>query len=207
MSDQAQAYLAKKAVQRNKRAKKRLLLADFDEMNVISEMDSMYDGLDTDNRTKFKELWMARYLEMMLFLKRKPVPRDDIIDEMAGMYLAGLLSEPNEVTHYTYDTEVYRKRDRAKEAINSVNGKVLKQIEMDKHLRHWSAMTGWYLDFTSQDAEVQALKDSGIKRVQRHEMDDEKTCATCRRSDGKIYDVDKIPPLDHLRCRRWFTEA
>lgn len=169
----------------------------------------MYDGMAADNRTKFKELFKARYIEMLLYLlaEESLMPTEDTIDDLAEMHIAELLSEPNEVTHYTYDTEVYRKRDRAKEAINSVNGKVLKQIEMDKHLRYWSAMTGWYLDFVSQDAEIQAFKDAGIERVQRHEMDDDKVCAACRKADGDIYDIDKIPPLPHPRCRRWFTAA
>lgn len=186
-----------------------MLVAKFDELNVISEVDSLYKGLYSDNWKKFKELFAARYIEMLLYLmvKASKFPTDDEIDELAEIHMAKLLSEPNEVTHYTYDTEVYRKRDRAKEAINSVNGKVLKQIEMDKHIRYWSAMTGWYLDFTSQDAEIQAFKDAGIERVQRHEMKDDKVCAVCKKADGAIYDIDHIPPLDHLRCRRWFTEA
>lgn len=172
----------------------------------------MYDGMDTDNRRKFRELYCARYIEVFAYLVaetklKKSVPDEDTVDELAEMYITGLLSEPNETTHYTYDTEVYRKRDRAVEAINSVNGKVLKQIEMDKYLRQWSAMTGWYLDFTSQGAEVQAFKDVGIKRVQRHEILDNKTCKTCADADGEIYDIDKVPPLPHLRCRRWFTAA
>ena len=169
----------------------------------------MYDGMDTDNRTKFKELWAARYIEMLLYLLAKEtlLPSEDAIDEMAEMHITKLLSEPNEVTHYTYDTEVYRKRDRAKEAINAVAGKVLKQIEMDKHLRYWNRQTVWYTDLASQDAEVQAFKDAGIDRVQRHEMDDDKVCETCKKADGEVYDVDKIPPLPHPGCRRWFTAA
>lgn len=202
-----QAHLARKAVQRNKRAKKRLLLADFDELNVISEMDSMYDGLDTDNRTKFKELWAARYLEMMLFLKRKPIPPDDTIDELAEMYLAGLLSEPNEVTHYTYDTEVYRKRDRAKEAINAVNGKVLKQIEMDKHLRYWNRQTVFYTDIVSDDANIAALKDAGVKRVEWVTQKDEKVCEICRGRNGKVYPIDKLPVKPHPSCRCYFRRV
>lgn len=200
------AYLAKKTVQRTNKAKKRLIANGFDELNAIDTIDSLYADLDTDNRVKFKELFIARYIEVMRDMKRK-IPHDDLIDDLAEMYLAGLLSEPNETTHYTYDTEVYRKRDRAKEAINSVNGRVLKQIELDKNIRQWSAMTGWYLDFTSQGAEIQALRDSGVKKVRRHEMDDGRTCSECRKADGEVYDIDKIPELPHLRCRRWFTPA
>lgn len=169
----------------------------FDELNVLKLVDALYETLDQNNRKYFKTLFCGRYRE---------VYRDeDFLDELADMYLAGLLSEPNENTHYAYDTEALRKRDRAKEAINAVPTKAQKQLEIDKAIRYWSQMTAWYTDFTSQGAEEEALKDSGAKRVQRHEMDDEKTCSECRKLDGAIYDINHIPPLPHLRCRRWFT--
>ena len=36
------------------------------------------------------------------------------------------------------------------------------------------------------------------------EQDDERTCALCRNLHGKVYEIGKIPPLEHLRCRRTF---
>ena len=172
-------------------------------------MDSMYDGMDTDNRTKFKELWAARYIEMLLYLLAKEtlMPSEDTIDEMAEMHITKLLSEPNEVTHYTYDTEVYRKRDRAKEAINSVNGKVLKQIEMDKHLRYWNRQTVWYTDLASDDATVTALKDAGVKHVEWVAQKDEKVCGVCRGRNGEIYPIDKLPVKPHPNCRCYFRRV
>lgn len=168
-------------------------------MNVMQDIDNLYEELDKNNRKKFKELWRARCREVLRWLD------EDEIDELLEMHLAGLLDEPNSVTHYAYTTEVLRKRDRAKEAALSVPTKAQKQIEIDKHLRYWLQMTGWYLDFVSQDAEIAAFEAAGIKKVQRHERDDEKTCAVCREADGQVYEVTKIPPLPHLRCRRWFT--
>ena len=176
---------------------------------MIREVDTLYADMDADNRKAFKKLFVDRFFEMLLYLMadEEVVPTDDEIDELAEMHLANLLTEPNKVTHYAYDTEVYRKRDRAKEAINAVPGRVEKQIQIDKNLRYWSSMTGFYVDFVSQDAEVEALKKAGAKRVQRHEMKDDKVCSVCKKEDGAIYDIDKIPPLPHPRCRRWFTEA
>lgn len=196
--------MAKKAVQRARKTKRRLLISGFDELSVIAEMDTLYAGLDKDNRTTFKKLFHARYIEMMLFLKGK---RDDIIDEMVEMYLAGLLSEPNEVTHYTYDTEVYRKRDRAKEAVNAIIGKVKKQIEIDKQLKLWNRQTVWYTDLVSDEAMIAALKDSGVKRVQWVTQKDGKVCEECRERDGKIYPIDKIPVKPHPNCRCWLRKA
>lgn len=172
----------------------------------MNEVDVLYVQLDQNNRKQFKELFIDRYVEMYLWLTKKE-PDEDTLDELAELYITGLLSEPNENTHYSYETEVLRKRDRAKEAINSVPTKAQKQLELDKALRIWSQMTGWYADFASQGAETQALVDAGIERVERHELDDKRTCSVCREADGEIYPIDEIPPLPHLRCRRWFTPA
>ena len=51
---------------------------------------------------------------------------------------------------------------------------------------------------------LQALKDAGVKKVIRIEQDDERTCALCRKLNGKVYEIGKITPLEHLRCRRSF---
>jgi hypothetical protein len=80
-------------------------------------------------------------------------------------------------------------------------------VELDKAIRLWAQQTSFYADFTSQDAELQALKDNGVKRVVRHEHHDKRVCAVCRKADGEIYEIDKIPQLPHLHCRRWFTQA
>lgn len=177
-------------------------------MLILQQIDTLYAELDRENRKKYKELWIARYVEMLLYLAvLAAMPTDDMIDDLVEMHLANLLEEPNAVTNYAYDAEVYRKRDRAKEAVSSVAGNVLKQVQMDKHLKYWSAMTGYYADLVSQDAEIQALRDSSVERVIRHEVEDAKTCRICEDADGEIYDIDKIPPLPHLHCRRWFTPA
>lgn len=130
---------------------------------------------------------------------------EDEVEELLEMHLAGLLDDVNPITHYSYASEVLRKRDRAKEAILSVPTKAQKQLEMEKHLRYFLQMAGWYLDFISQDAEIAAFTEADVEQVTRHEKMDEKTCSLCRKADGEVYDLDKIPELDHLRCRRWFT--
>lgn len=209
LADVAQSQINTYALGRLRKAKSRLTTLGFDELNVLNETDSLYADLDKKVRKKYKELYYERYLEVLLWLMattaKKSVPPDDEIDELVEMRLAGLLDDPNESTHYAYSAEVLRKRDRAKEAIVSVRSKAAKQSEMDKHLRYFLQMSAWYTDFASQDAEIQAFKSAGVKRVMRHEMDDDKTCPVCRKANGEIYSINKIPPLPHLRCRRWFT--
>lgn len=164
---------------------------------MAKSIDVLYKALDEDNRREFLKLFLAKYKQIC----------GDVVYEMAEAYLLKLLDEPNETTGYSYSAEVLRKRDRAKEAVIAMPTKVQKQLQIDKAMRIFEQMTAWYADFVSQGAEIEALKSMGVKKVQRHEMNDEKVCAVCRKADGEIYDIDKIPPLPHLRCRRWFTKV
>ena len=96
------------------------MVLNFDELNVLKQVDNMYSDIDKQVRKKLKELWIDRFLEMMAYLLAesfiKAIPDDDEIDELAELHMYDLLDKPNEVTHYTYAHEVLRKRDKAKEA-------------------------------------------------------------------------------------------
>lgn len=207
LADKAAAQLNKAALRRVEQTKRRLIPLGFDELNVLRSADALYADLGAITRRKAKELFIARYIEVLIWLLARELTREeeDSVDQLAEMHITGLLDEPNETTHYTYATEILRKRDRAKEAILSVPTKAQKQLELDRHLRYFLQMADWYVDFVSQDAEITAFDEAGIERVQRHEMDDDRTCAVCRKANGEIYPIDKIPKLPHLRCRRWFT--
>lgn len=207
LSDKARKQLNKAALTAEKKVKQRLLIDGFDELNVLRWTDKLYETLNKQNRKKFRELFIARYLEVLILLLAKEMTEDDIEDDLVEMHLARLLNEPSDVTHYIYSTEVLRKRDRTKEAILSEPTRTQKQLMLDKHLLYWGQQTAWYLDFVSQDAEIAAMKTAGVKRVQRHEMNDGKVCAVCRDADGEIYDVDNIPELPHPACRRYFTQV
>lgn len=199
LADKSRKQLNQAALKREKQAKAKLLL-DFDELNVLRQIDALYSDLDKQTRRKLEELWLFRFREVC-----KKKPDEGFLDELLDMHLAGILDEPNETTHYTYSLEVLRKRDRAKEAILSVPTKAQKQLMLDKHMSYFLQMAAWYIDFTSQDAEISALSEDGVKRVRRHEQKDAHVCAICKAADGTVYEIDKIPPLPHLNCRRYFT--
>lgn len=204
LADKTAEAINAKALQRLRKAKQQMLLYGFDELNVTKQMTALYRGLIQDNRKYFVELFVARYFEIIRFLRKKK-PQEDEIYEMAEMWVAELLDTPLPQTHYAYAPEIYRKRDRAAEAVNSVAGNVKKQVEMDKHLRYWLVMTAFYIDFVSDGANEKALKDSGVMKVQWNTQEDGKVCATCNEKNGNIYDIDKIPKKPHVRCRCWVS--
>lgn len=208
IADRAIAQLNKQAVALVNKTKRRLIVDGFDELNVLRQVDKLYKTLDSNNRKRFKEVFVLAYTEMYLYVDGKKSllkSEEDEIDELAEQYIAGLLDEPNEVTKYTYSAEVIRKRERAKEAVNAVIARAAKQVQLDKALRMWSQMTAWYTDFVWEGATILAMKALGIKKVVRHERDDDKVCQVCRKADGEVYNIDKVPSKPHLHCRRWFT--
>ena len=204
LADQYLERLSKLILRRTEKTRKKLSLLKFDDLSVMQEIDVLYEVIGRDCKQAFRRLYADRYREIYRYLKGKE-PDDDEIDELLDMYLAGLWDDPNENTHYAFGTELDRKRDRAKEAIIAVPTRTQKQLELAKAVRYLIQQSAWYIDFTSQDAEIQAFEDCGIKKVKRHEMKDEKVCPECRKADGEVYDIDNIPELPHLRCRRWFT--
>lgn len=202
LADKAIATLNKRTILLFNRTKRSLLLSHFDELSVYSQMESLYKALNRENEEKFRDLCATRYREMYLYLKHS-WPKDDEVDDLVEIYLANLLAEPNEITRYAYDSEVLRKRDRAIEAINSAPTQAEKDYEFEKAMRYWSQQTGFYIDIIADDAALQAMKDCGVKKVRWHTQGDEKVCDECKDRNGKIYDIDKVPPKEHPRCRCW----
>ena len=197
-------FLIKRIQKGKDNAKRRLTVLKFDELNVLNEIDRLYSGIDEYCETEFLWLYCERYKELWRYLKGEE-PDEDILDELVEMYLAGLWNEPNEITHYAFEPELIRKRDRAKEAIVSVPTKVQKQVELDKHIRYAIQQIGFYTDIVSQEAELQAYKDAGVKKVKWNIYGDNRVCSDCHDLNGKIFDIDNIPDRPHVRCRCYLT--
>lgn len=199
--------LAEQAATKLSKTKRRLTVLAFDELNVLREMESFYAWFLENTREWMDSLFRARFKEVYRWLNDDDEPDEDIVDTLVALELTKLLDEPNQATHYAYVTELYRKRDRAVEAIESCPTKAEKQIELQKQIKYVMQQTAWYMDFASQDAEIDAFVESGIQYVKRHEVMDRRTCQECKDADGDVYPINQIPPIPHLRCRRWFTKA
>lgn len=202
LADKALSALNKRTILLFNRAKHSLQISGFDELSVYSQLEVLYKSLNRENEEKFRDLYATRYREMYLYLK-KSWPDDDEVDDLAEIYLALLLTEPNEITRYAYDAEVLRKRDRAIEAINSAPSKPEKDYELEKAMRFWSQQTGFYIDIIADEAALQAMKDCGVKKVRWHTQEDNKVCDDCEPRNNRVYDIDKVPPKEHPRCRCW----
>lgn len=197
-ADKAIIRLNRRAIRRFNAGRQKLSVLKFDELSVLREIRAIYEDLDKDNRREFLDLFLRRYKEVN-------VDYEDTLEEIAEMYLANLLESPHPLTHYVYETEVLRKRDRTEEAVNSVEGARDKRFEMEKGLRFWSQMTAWYVDAVSDGATLEAFKAMGIRYVQWHTAPDDRVCADCHAIDGEVFDIDNIPDKPHLNCRCYLT--
>ena len=48
-------------------------------------------------------------------------------------------------------------------------------------------------------------KETGVKKVIRNAILDNRTCTDCAEHDGEIYDIDKIPEIPHPMCRCFYS--
>lgn len=201
LADRTIQVLQKYAIKRFEKHKANIRLAKFDELNVIEEASLLYTELDKATRKAFRELFIAVYTNAVT-----EDESEDTVDELAEICITEILDNPHRLTHMTYSAEILRKRDYMSEAVNSVTSKADKQAEMDKALRLWSQMIGWYTDFIEISAHTQALMKSGVKRVRWNAQEDEKVCRECEELDGEEFDIGSIPDIPlHLNCRCYLT--
>lgn len=197
-ADKTIIRLNRRAIRRFETGSRRLSILKFDELSVMREIRAIYEELDEDNRREFLGLFLRKYKEVN-------ADYEDTLEEIAEMYLANLLETPHPLTHYVYETEVLRKRDRTTEAVISVDSRPEKRYEMEKGLRFWSQMTAWYVDAVSDGATLEAFKAMGIKYVQWNTSPDDRVCADCHALDKNIFPIDAIPDKPHLNCRCYLT--
>ena len=184
-------------------------MPEFDELNVIQEVNELYRLLNADNKKQFKKLFMARFLEMLAWMvvKSAVIPSEDELEDLADIYLYRLLNDPNEVVKYAYEPEVLRKRDRLEEAVAAAPSVGEKQQEMDKGLRYWSAQTAFFTDFVSDGASMEAMKKAGVKMVMWVTQRDDRVCSECLSRNGLVFPIDRVPTRPHPRCRCYCVPA
>lgn len=174
----------------------------FDPLLVTRLLTTLYVQLDTDARY---EMYLLAEEQYDTFAEELGV--EELDEGFEDLFLENILSKPDPITKYTYDTEVYRKRDRAIEAVNATTGVQKKQAELDKAMRFLSQMFQQYLDNVAYEAALKAFKDAGIKYVKWHTQEDDRVCADCKTRNGKVYAIDKLPSRSHYRCRCYFERV
>lgn len=181
----------RKTIRKFDRAKEKMKLAKFDELNVLRTARELYEDLDKDARELLLALALDVYGETDPHGEEGPDRK----------WLLALLSEPSAVTGYIYKNEVGRKRDYLVESLNAGTDR---DANMRKAMSYWARMIAQYADDVTEAAVIKALRDAGIDEARWHTQDDEKVCEVCGKRHGRIYPINRLPARPHWGCRCWW---
>ena len=123
----------------------------YDELHILSETQDLYAELERINLEAFTLI--ANYYYRA---------ESQTVRTLDQMWLDNVLVTPSEVMKYSYSSEVTRKRDRLLEALMATSGSV---AEIDKAMRYWTQMTGWFSVEVADQAVAQAREDIGVAEV------------------------------------------
>lgn len=179
----------------------------FDELNaprVSTLTKAMLKRLLKSNKSAFLKIAKRASEEAAEDVKEKGLPIIPFV--VTGAYVDSILKEYNPVTGYLYAAEADRKRSRLAEAILTaiaINSRSEYRKQLKRFADLWHTQTKQYAETMVDETRKRALKANGIKYVKWVTEKDDRVCEECKKRDGKIYQIDKIPTKPHYRCRCW----
>ena len=184
--------ILKKYVEQTFRLFQEYRVLPFDELNFLKSTREMFDRLDKLTKKGLFEIGKA-YFEK---------EDHDGMWAYADLYL--MLRTPSPVLRYSYDKEIMRKRERFEEALLATHGA---KDEFDRMLREYVRFLGYEAIEVADGALEKARKGTGVLKVKWNSEHDNRVCGTCHEYNGKVFDMDKVPPKPHPGCRCWLTRA
>lgn len=188
-TDKALKYLRRYYIREFDTAKMRIRA---DTLNVISVSKELYDDISAETERVFRKIAMWKY---------RQISGEDFI---IGMWLSGLLNNPDPLTGYVWRNDIDRKRAYFAESV--LSGESLDKAAK-KALRYWYQSQKQYADNITDAAALQAYADTQTQFVKWRTADDCKVCAVCNDRDGRIYPIDHVPRKPHYNCRCYYVKA
>lgn len=188
-TDKALKYLRRYYIQEFNTAKMRIRA---DTLNVISVSKELYADIADETERVFRKIALHKYHE---------IRGEDFI---IGMWLSGLLDNPDPLTGYVWRNDIDRKRAYFAESV--LSGESLDKAAK-KALRYWYNSQKQYADIVTDAAALKAYTDMKTKFVRWVTQDDEKVCYVCNSRDGKIYPINYAPTKPHYNCRCYLVRA
>ena len=184
---------------------------DLDDLKAVMTVRELYEYLLKILRKKAYSVAFEAYVIMLMQCgkdgKTAHQMAEKTIDEG---WIDEILHTTDPVTLYRFDTETERRADRLTEALAVLGtmagtGVNSRGLEIDRAMRDWSRMVGWFAIWLTDEASIQAMRDAGIVRVRWNTVPDERRCHECREMDGRVFLIDELPPKPHRGCRCWGT--
>lgn len=179
----------------------------FDELNTVrvkKETSEMFDRLLEFNLTEYKKIVnKARSYARSLLSEdeKKKESKKEFSREFLVEYY---LTTYNRVTGYLYKKEAERKRLRLSEEMMTAKeyrDRKRYSTSLKKSANLWYTQSAQYaIDMEDQTC-IEVMKRAGVEQIQWVAEDDEKTCSVCKKLDGRVFNIDKVPGKAHYFCR------
>ena len=188
----------------------RLGIFGFDELNahrVTTETMALFERLMRENERLYLQGAQRAYADAIAAAVAAGY-EDPGKNRINASWVGNLLGAYNFVSGYLYESEAERKRLRLAEQMMTAK-EYQSRTQYNDSVRRaanlWWMQAAHYMLESVDKATLDGLKDSGVERVKWHTRIDGRECKVCRDRDGKIYDIDKVPPKAHRNCRCYFT--
>lgn len=187
-----------------------LSVLSFDELNVVrttKETKEMFKRLLVFNLKEYRKI-VAESRSYALSLlsedERKKAEKETGDKHWQESFIDYVLTTYNWVTGYLYKKEAERKRLRLSEEMltaREFHDRKRYASSLSKTANLWFTQSGQYaIDLEDQTC-LRVWKKAGVKKVQWLAEDDHKTCSVCKKLDGQVFDIDKVPHKAHYNCR------
>ena len=183
----------------NLQAFNRLKLAKWDELNVVRDVNSVYDFSARQAVRRYYEIAVEAFIIAMIEANQSNAyatrRADQIID---NDWVMELLEMADPVTMYMFFPEMDRKKQRLLEAMTASDDR---NREIDRALKYWTVQVAQYADNMVYRARLEAFRQAGIDKVMWVTQKDNRVCTDCDDLDGQTFQIDQVPPPQHIHCR------
>lgn len=184
---------------RNLKAFDRLRVAKWDELNLIKQVDAVYDGSIRMAKKRYYEIAMDAFITALYETGMDPRKATEMGDDtITEDWVLEFLEIVDPVMLYAFLPEAYRKKQRLIEALSVAHDK---GEEVSKALRLWTVQVAQFADNAVYQARLEAFRAAGVEYVRWVTQKDEKVCTDCEDLDEEIFAIDNVPPPQHPHCR------
>ena len=184
---------------KNLKAFNLLKLAKWDEISIIRAVSAAYEESARMAKRKYQEIAQGACLTALKEAGvSEAIASGMAMDEITTDWILDMLEEVDQVTLYAFLPEMERKKQRLIEALAAAQNR---NAEIDKALRYWAVQVGQYADNSVYRARLDAFRITGIERVRWVTQKDERVCGDCDSLDEQIFQIDSVPPPQHIHCR------
>ena len=184
----------------------RLGIFGFDELNVArvtTETTELFERLMAENLLRYLQAAQKASTDAKaLVLEAGYEDREIAIPDKA--WVTAFLQSYNYVSGFLYEQEADRKRLRLAEQMltaKEYQSRTLYNDSVRRSANLWWMQTAHYMLDAVEAATLYTFNKMGVEQVKWHTHIDGRECQVCRERNGKIYDIDKVPPKAHRGCR------